>query len=288
MTVKCKRARVAFSASAVLIAIFALWIIWGNTALEVNRYAVSSDKIPDEFHRYRIAHISDLHNTEIGKDNERLISALAEAEPDIIAVTGDLVDSRNTDIEIAVSFMEKAVEIAPCYYVTGNHEARIAEYEELNKKLIAIGVVVLDNKRVEVEKNGKSISLVGTDDPGFEADYLFDDEESVIKRHLQELFDGNSGYSVLLSHRPELFKVYSESGADLILSGHAHGGQFRLPLVGGVFAPQQGFFPEYDGGIYNDGKINMVVSRGIGNSIFPFRGNNRPEIVLIELYANTD
>ncbi len=208
---------------------------------------------------------------------------LREAEPDIIAITGDLIDSRNTDVETAVSFVEKAVEIAPCYYVTGNHEARVSEYGELKSCLEDAGVIILDNEQVELEREGKSITLAGLADPSFKADYLFDDERYVAEGELYGLLSENEGYTVLLSHRPELFDVYSEYGADLILSGHAHGGQFRMPLIGGLYAPHQGFFPEYDGGFYTEGETNMIVSRGIGNSLFPFRVNNRPEVVLIEL-----
>lgn len=283
MTAEKKRLTAIVSAATIIMTVVIIWLLWGNTALEVNTYTVNSDKIPEEFYGYRIAHVSDLHNAEIGEDNEKLLSALSEAEPDIIAITGDMIDSRNTDIETAIRFAEKAVKIAPCYYVTGNHEARVPEYDELKKYLIDLGIAVLDNKYIELEQNGKRIKLIGLDDPSFTADYLFDGERHIAETHLSELLDGNDGYSILLSHRPELFAVYSESGVDLVLSGHAHGGQIRLPLLGGIFAPHQGFFPEYDAGLYTEGDTNMIVSRGIGNSLFPLRVNNRPEIILIEL-----
>ncbi len=287
MTPKKKRVKAVLSFVAVFIAVLIIWIFWGNTALELNVYTVNSAEIPEEFYGFRIAHVSDLHNAEIGEDNQRLISVIYEAEPDIIAITGDLIDSRNTDIETALRFAEKAVKIAPCYYVTGNHEARATEYAELKNGLTDLGVIVLDNKRVELEREGKSITLIGADDPSLKADYLFDDEKSVVKAQLQNLFSENDGYTVLLSHRPELFDIYSESGADLILSGHAHGGQIRLPFIGGVFAPHQGFLPEYDGGLYTQDTVNMIVSRGVGNSLFPLRINNRPEVVLIGLQGKT-
>ncbi len=286
MTLKKKKIRLVLSGAAVFITAFALWLIWGNTALQLNAYTMTSDKIPEEFYGCRIAHISDLHNSEIGENNEKLISMLSQAEPDIIAITGDLFDSRNTDIETAVSFVKEAMEIAPCYYVTGNHEARMPQYDELKRCLIELDVFVLDNKRIELEKNGKSITLVGLADPSYEAYRMYIDEQSVAEMHLQELLAEKNGYTVLLSHRPELFELYSESGADLILSGHAHGGQIRLPAVGGVFAPNQGFFPKYDSGLYTAGTVNMIVSRGIGNSAFPMRVNNRPEIILIELQGD--
>ena len=282
MKLKIKRRIVSLFLSVLLI--FSLLAVWGNTALELNEYTVCSAEIPAQFSGFRIAHVSDVHNTAIGDDNKKLLSVLRESEPDIIAITGDLIDSRNTDIEIALSFAEKAVQIAPCYYVTGNHEARVPEYDELKKRLVELGVAVLDNKRVDLEKNGERITVIGVDDPDFTADYLFDDSKSVIEMQMQRLYDEDNGYTVLLSHRPELFDVYSENGADLILSGHAHGGQFRIPGIGGIYAPHQGFFPEYDAGVYIDGDTSMIVSRGIGNSIFPLRVNNRPEVVLIELF----
>lgn len=260
-----------------------LWIAWGNTALELNTYTIKSDKLPESFSGYRIAHVSDLHNTQIGDKNAKLLKMIEESEPDMIAITGDLIDSRNTNVAVALQFAEKAIQIAPCYYVTGNHEARIPEYEELKNGLVKLGVVVLENASVEIEHNDEKILLMGVDDPSFQTDYLLGDAESIMKTKLQTLTSENDAYMVLLSHRPELFDTYVESGVDLVLSGHAHGGQFRLPFVGGLVAPNQGLFPKYDAGMYANADTIMIVSRGIGNSIIPFRFNNRPEVLLIEL-----
>ncbi len=269
-----------------LLLILAVWIFWGNTALEVNEYAISSSKLPDAFDGFRIAQVSDLHNAEFGEDNDNLLALLREAEPDIIVITGDLVDSRSTDIGIALRFVEDALQIAPCYYVTGNHEARIPEYKALKSGLASAGVVVLENQRMELSRNGETIALIGVDDPSFQTDYLLGDSAAVMSGALKELTE-NDAYTILLSHRPELFDVYAESGVDLVFSGHAHGGQFRLPFIGGVIAPNQGLFPEYDCGLYTQGATTMVVSRGIGNSIIPIRFNNRPEIIVVELHTNT-
>ena len=277
-----KRMIVLFVLTVILLALI-IWTVWGNTALELNTYTIKSEKLPENFSGYRIAHVSDLHNAEMGNDNEKLLDMLREAEPDIIAITGDLIDSRNTNIDIALQFVAEAVKIAPCYYVTGNHEARVSEYDELKTDMMELGVVVLENERIEFENNGETIALLGVEDPSFQVDYLLGDAESVIKNKLQTLMNEDDTYTVLLSHRPELFDTYVESGVDLVLSGHAHGGQFRLPFVGGLVAPNQGFFPKYDAGLYTFNSTNMIVSRGIGNSIFPFRFNNRPEVVLVEL-----
>ena len=270
--------------AAFLLAIIA-WIIWGNTALELNTYTISSSKLPQSFDGYRIAHVSDLHNAEMGKDNEKLLSMLRDADPDMIAITGDLIDSRHTDIEVALQFIRAAAKIAPCYYVTGNHEARVNEYGELKAGMEAAGVTVLEDVRTEIGMEGETITLIGVNDPSYQTDYLFGDSETVMNTKLEELHTENDGFTILLSHRPELFDTYADHDIDLILSGHAHGGQFRLPFIGGLVAPNQGLFPEYDAGIYTEGNTNMFVSRGVGNSILPFRINNRPEVILIELQA---
>ena len=284
MTAK-KKKFIFLAVSAIVLVVLVIWIVWGNTALELNTYTVSSAKLPQGFDGYRIAHVSDLHNAEMGKDNEKLLTMLRNADPDMIAITGDLIDSRNTDIEVALQFIREAVKIAPCYYVTGNHEARVNEYGELKAGMEAAGVTVLEDAKFEISIDGEAIMLIGVNDPSYQTDYLFGDAQTVVDTKLTELHSDSDGYTILLSHRPELFDTYADHGMDLVLSGHAHGGQFRLPFIGGLVAPNQGLFPEYDAGIYTEDNTNMLVSRGVGNSILPFRINNRPEVILIELQA---
>ena len=284
MTVRKKRIIVLAVVAIVLLALI-IWTAWGNAALELNTYTISSDRLPEAFDGYRIAHVSDLHNTEMGKDNEKLLTILREADPDIIAITGDVIDSRNTDIDMALQFTKAAMEIAPCYYVTGNHEARVSEYDELKAGLIEQGVVVLEDATTEISLDGDTIILVGVNDPSYQTDYLFGDSQTVMNGKLQEITAAENEFTILLSHRPELFEIYADNNMDLILSGHAHGGQFRLPFVGGLVAPNQGLFPKYDAGLYTEENTNMIVSRGIGNSILPFRFNNRPEVILIDLQS---
>ena len=201
----------------------------------------------------------------------------------MIVITGDLIDSRHTDIEIALEFARHAIKLAPVYYVSGNHEARVREYEDLKMGLAEAGVIVLEDQKVQITREGESISILGIDDPSFQEDYLFGYAASVTSSALSELQNESKGYTVLLAHRPELFETYVDAGVDLVFSGHAHGGQFRLPFVGGLVAPNQGFFPGYDAGLFSEGSTNMIVSRGVGNSIIPIRFNNRPEIVVAEL-----
>ena len=266
-----------------LIFIVIVWLIWSNKTVKTTDITVSSNNLPTEFNDYKIAHISDLHNAEFGEKNSKIIDILKNQNPDIIAVTGDLVDSNHTNIDIAVSFMKQAVKIAPCFYVTGNHEAWTEQYNELESKLIECGVNVLHDTYFDLEKNGAKIKLVGIDDPSFTKGYELT-EESIIETKLKE-FELEDSYTILLSHRPEYFKTYVNSNIDLVLTGHAHGGQFRLPFIGGLVAPNQGLFPKYDSGLFTENNTNMVVSRGIGNSIIPVRINNRPEVIIIKLQS---
>lgn len=271
---------------ALILFILIVWTLWANTALEVNEYEIVSDRIPQGFDGFRIAQISDLHNAEFGERNEKLIQLLSQTDPDIIVITGDLIDSRHTDIEIALDFARLAIKLAPVYYVSGNHEARVCEYEDLKMGLAEAGVIVLEEQKVQITREGKSISILGIDDPSFQEDYLFGDSESVARQAIENLQNESDGYTVLLSHRPELFNLYVDTGMDLVFSGHAHGGQFRLPFIGGLAAPNQGFFPEYDAGLFSEGSTTMIVSKGVGNSIIPIRVNNRPEIIVATLFAS--
>ena len=267
---------------AVLIALF-LWVIWANSALEVNTYTIESEKLPSEFSGFRIAHVSDLHNAEMGDDNEKLLSLLEEVKPDIIAITGDIMDT-DGEYSGAYSFIDGASDIAPCYFVTGNHEAGISEdsYRQLEKYMKEQGVCVLHSEEVLIERGGAHISVAGFEDPAYSMKYDGLNVSSFDAEHIKKVVNEEL-FSVLLSHRPELFSEYVTAGCDIVLTGHAHGGQFRLPFIGGVIAPGQGLFPEYDSGVYTEENTNMVVSRGIGNSVIPLRFNNRPEIVVVEL-----
>lgn len=265
-----------------VLAIMACWLLRGNTALTVSNYTITSDRVPEAFSGFRIVQVSDLHNASFGEENRRLLAELEEAEPDIIIFTGDLVDSRRTDMGVALSFAQQAVEIAPCYYVTGNHEARIARLTELLDGLTEAGVTILRNDAVTLIREGDSLVLLGVDDPSFTTDYLTGDGAAVMAEALAAL--ATDAYTILLSHRPELFDIYHQFGVDLVFSGHAHGGQFRLPFVGGLIAPNQGLFPRYDAGRFQKENTSMVVSRGLGASIIPIRIGNPPEIVVTELH----
>lgn len=264
-----------------VLALLAAWLVWGNTALERTDITVTDPEIPTAFDDFRIAQVSDLHNAEFGEENRKLLALLRSAQPDIIVITGDLIDSRHEDVSAALEFMRQAVKIAPCYFATGNHESASAAYPQLEADMELAGVTVLHNEAVVLEREGESLCLVGVDDYSF---FGPGSGEACIAAMLAKLEpELEPGYNILLYHRPELADRLAELDVDLVLSGHAHGGQIRLPFLGGLYAPDQGFFPAYDSGLYELEGMQMVVSRGLGNSQLPLRINNRPQVVLVTL-----
>lgn len=254
-----------------------------NQHFEVNEITIKCETLPKDFQGYKIVQVSDLHNAEFGENNSDLLLAIKEQSPDIIVITGDVVDSRRTDVQIARDFVNNASKIAPVYYVTGNHEARVKVEDEIDNIELNKNVIVLHNKDILLEKGESVIQLIGVDDPDYKA--VKDSTEYMNKR--LEKYCNNEYFKILLSHRPELFEVYAENNMNVIFSGHAHGGQFRLPFIGGVIAPHQGLFPTYDAGLYYaTDDTTMVVSRGLGDSIIPLRINNPPELVVVTLEKN--
>ena len=285
---KTKKKFIVLAAIVAILILLIIWIAYGNTDLEIYKYNVKSEDIPSEFDNFRIVQISDLHNAEFGENNEKLLLMLKQADADIIAITGDMIDSRNTDVDVAISFAQKAVNIAPVYYVNGNHESRVlGEYEKLKQGLTDTGVTILENSSADITIGDEAITLIGINDPTFRMELVDDTMEQNIAHQLVSVISDNDNYKVLLAHRPEYFDVYAEN-VDLVLSGHAHGGQFRIPFIGGLVAPGQGFFPEYYEGSHIKENTEMIVSRGIGNSIIPFRINNKPEIIVAELTKIAD
>lgn len=281
-----KKALISVCTLIVVLLVLIIWTIWGNTALMVSTVTVSSNRIPTAFNGFLIAQVSDLHNAVFGENNAELLQILSECKPNIIVATGDLVDAEHTDIDVALDFAKEAAQIAGTYYVTGNHEGSLSQYDELKTGLESMGVVVLEDASMQLEYNGEKVTLIGLSDPSFTLKgNMLGEVPAMVDTKLRGLIGDKDDYTILLSHRPELFETYVNCGVDLVLSGHAHGGQFRLPFIGGLVAPNQGLFPKYDAGLYTKGDTNMIVCRGLGNSIIPIRFNNRPEIVLLELIA---
>ena len=272
-----KKKLIFFIAAVILVA--AAGLLWGNKSIVTTRYALSPENLPESFRGFRIVQVSDLHNTDFGG---RLIEKISAEKPDIIVITGDLVDSYSTDIPVAVEFAKNVSGIAPVYYVTGNHEHRIDGYEELKACLEEEGVEILENETVEISRGGEKINLSGINDPTFFGSEIMNEQYIAFSGKLKTLAAEN-GINILLSHRPEFLSLYAECGFDIVFCGHAHGGQVRLPFIGGVFTPDQGFFPEYTEGVHSVGKTETVISRGLGNSAFPLRVFNRPELIVCDL-----
>lgn len=269
---------------------FALFIWWQNNGIVVTQYTYESEKVGAGLVGFRFVHISDLHNKDYG---EKLVALLAKQQPDLIVVTGDLIDNRSKDIEHTFNLLEQVLLLAPVYYVPGNNEERSHRYEELAARLTGIGVVVLENKAVSVvdRKGGGSFNLLGIVDPDFlakEAGYSKEKLLALVQQDIQQnVRNDGAKLNVLLAHRPELLEIYAACHVDLAFSGHAHGGQVRLPFVGGLIAPHQGFFPKYTSGLHVLHDTTMVISRGLGNSVIPLRLFNRPELVVVTLKRRT-
>ena len=252
-----------------------------NHKIYISEYEICTDKISSSL---KIVQISDLHNRDWG---ENLSEKIRKQEPDIIAVTGDLIDANHTNIDIAMDLIEDIKSIAPIYYVSGNHEAWSNQYKELKERLLSAGVIVLDDEHCHFEKDKTVYNIIGLSDLSFEDQDLSKSMiEDVIFAKIEQLKDSN--YNIVLCHRPEIFDVYVKSEVDCVLSGHAHGGQFRLPFIGGIIAPDQGIFPTYTKGVYAEQNTHMIVSAGLGNSIIPVRIFNPPELVVITLTKKSE
>lgn len=259
----------------------------GNDSIFVANIEYAGAKVSNELYGFKAAHISDLHNHGFGEAQSRLSGLIKKERPDIIAVTGDLIDRRRTDIGIAMDFIREAVKTAPVYYVTGNHEIKSNAGKELSGLLKEAGVCMLDNKCEVIKRGGSEIRLFGLPDIaslGYETAAERAQAKQRLNQMLKHMTSGHeNSLNVLLTHRPELIDLFSGCGIDVVLSGHAHGGQMRLPFIGGLYAPGQGVFPKYTSGMYHKGDMALVVSRGLGNSLFPLRIFNPPEVVILTL-----
>ena len=263
-----------------IIAFLAIFLYLQNNRISLAKLNVASTKLPGKFDGFRIVQISDLHSKAFGTDQERLVKVIAGAGPDIIVITGDLVDGRHYDEKPSLTLVEKAAKLAPVYYVTGNHEWWSGQFAGLESKIMDAGAVILRNDSRELSIEDQSIYVTGLDDP--ESTGSNYNEAGYIEGRLHATIPllPKDSFKLLLSHRPEAFYLYSGYGVDLVFSGHV-----RIPFIGGLYAPDQGYFPKFTSGIYEDGNTEMVVSRGLGNSVIPQRLFNRPEVVLVTLHT---
>lgn len=239
-----------------------------------------SSNVPASFDGYRITQVTDLHDATFGENQSRLVKKVRATNPDVIFITGDLIDSRRYDLENSLQAVKQFVAIADVYYVIGNHEVALNKVDEIYAALIDLGVHVLPNDAVVLERDGERIAIAGIEDPlmGQSVDVSIDEAMQHVESNL---------FTMLLSHRPEQFDMYVQKELDVIFTGHAHGGQIRLPFIGGLVAPSQGALPKYTAGTFEENDTKMVISRGLGNSVFPFRIFNFPEIVVMELKSKS-
>ena len=251
--------------------------------LSVSRYEYSNNKLQHEF---TIVQLSDLHNNQFGKDNCRLLKKIEQESPDIILMTGDMLNSYEERTDIVTDLVKDASQIAPVYYSMGNHEIDYMENfgsDSLKQKLEEAGAVVLDGEYIDTEIAGQQIRIGGI------YGYVLSKElQDGSEQKFMEDFQDTDLFKILLSHMPEgllLWKSMEYWDVDLVFSGHVHGGQMRLPFVGGLYDPEEGFFPTYTKGMFQCGNGTMILSAGLGSSGGIPRINNLPDLVVCKVRA---
>ncbi len=261
-----------------------LYCIRQNSDIEITNIELGSTKLPDTFDGFRIVQISDVHDACFGKNQSRLLALLRETYPDIIVITGDLVNHDTRRYDNIETLARGACEICPVYFAAGNHEISSGRLDELSELLTACGVTVLDDSAATITRGGEYINIIGMTDVSVNYEnFSRGKSEAIFAAKLTKLCCSDNSFKIVLSHRPDLVSIYQGSSADIVFSGHAHGGQFRLPFIGGLYAPNQGIFPEYTSGLYSIGQTSLVVNRGLGPSVLPIRINNKPEITAVTL-----
>lgn len=265
---------------AALTILCAALLLLGKYGLSVSRYDLSSDRLPDAFDGFRLVQLSDLHGSEFGRDNKRLVRAVADENPDIIVLTGDFIDENKDELPGVDTLVRQLVGIAPVYFVSGNHDWASGDIEALADTLNAAGVTFLRNEYITLERGSDSIILAGVEDPNGRADMMKPDELINI------INDEHPGsFIILLAHRNYWVEAYPDLQVDIIMCGHAHGGIVRIPGIGGLIGTNAELLPEYDAGVFASGRYRMVVSRGLGNSVSAPRFMNTPEIVTLILHT---
>lgn len=245
--------------------------------LEISRYEVKSQKLPESFDGFKIVQLSDLHGAEFGEDGMGLVEKVKELEPDMIALTGDFVTDEG-DLAAVEKLAARLTELCPVYFISGNHEFGSGLAVKVRNILERAGVKYLSNEYLTISRGEDGILLGGVEDPLAYADMLSPDELA------QKMNDAApDAFKILLGHRNYWMTEYPELPVDLIFCGHAHGGLIRIPGVGGLIGTDRRLFPDFDAGEYNNGRYTLIVSRGLGNSVSIPRIFNRPEIVCVEL-----
>ena len=263
-----------------ILLLFAGFFWWSNRSLQIDRFQFASQRLPAGFDGCVIVQLSDLHGAQYGEDNTALLRAVEDCCPDYIFVTGDLLDQhRRTPHSYAVDLCRRLAAIAPTYFVTGNHEWALPDVPDLKRGLEEAGTTVLTNEYVLLERGGDQIVLAGIDDPN---GYAGQKSPEALAGEIRADWDG--AFWMLLAHRNNYFpRQYCLLGADLVVSGHGHGGLIRLPFTDGLISVERTFFPSYTAGFYRENGSGLFVSRGLGNSGLTFRLFNRPEIAVLTL-----
>lgn len=247
--------------------------------LEISRYEVASQKLPESFDGFKIVQLSDLHGAEFGEDGMELVDKVGSLEPDMIALTGDFVTDEG-DLAAVEKLAARLVKLCPVYFVSGNHEFGSGLAVKVRNILERAGVKYLSNEYLTINRGEDEILLGGVEDPLAYADMLSPDKLA------QKMNDAApDAFKILLGHRNYWMTEYPELPVDLIFCGHAHGGLIRIPGVGGLIGTDRRLFPDFDAGEYNNGRYTLIVSRGLGNSVPIPRIFNRPEIVCVELLS---
>lgn len=245
--------------------------------LEISRYEVKSQKLPESFDGFKIVQLSDLHGAEFGEDGMELVDKVGSLEPDMIALTGDFVTDEG-DLAAVEKLAARLVKLCPVYFISGNHEFGSGLAVKVRNILERAGVKYLSNEYLTINRGDDEILLGGVEDPLAYADMLSPDELA------QKMNDAApDAFKILLGHRNYWMTEYPELPVDLIFCGHAHGGLIRIPGVGGLIGTDRRLFPDFDAGQFNNGRYTLIVSRGLGNSVPIPRIFNRPEIVCVEL-----
>ena len=263
-----------------LLALFALaagFVYWQNFTLQVEPVELLFESLPPQFDGLRVAELSDLHGRSFGKNNVRLLRTLQKARPDMICICGDLFDEK-TDLTMLEPLLTGLTDIAPVYYVTGNHEWQVKNLREILQKMRGWGVTVLENEGRVLSRGGAEMVVAGVHDPCGPYDMK---TPAALVRELRSA-QGND-FILMLSHRNDELAMWSQLGVQLVLSGHCHGGVVRLPFVGGVFGTRRELFPEYDAGVYRQDGTTLFVSRGLGYTNVHFRLFNRPHVPIMIL-----
>ncbi len=276
----------------VFILAFIFYVHYENLNLEVTHYNIRSNTIPSSFQGVKFVILADLHNNSFGVDNVKLLNEIDRINPEFILITGDMiVGKKNNEYSVVFSLLSKLVISYPIYYGYGNHEQQVMSggdhyderFDEFRIDLQKLGVHFLENERIYISREGESIALIGL---MIGTEYFKKVNLPRMKtEYLQKLvgIQDDQCYNIMIAHNPVYFQNYIELGADLILSGHLHGGMIRLPGIGGMVSPQYKFLPRYDAGRFEKSGKTMLVSRGLGMHTIKIRVCNRPELMVVTL-----